>query len=180
MNQIIFIDRDGVINIDLIGDYVKSWNEFRFEKGALEALKAFHEAGYAIIVVSNQAGIGDGVYPEEQLWDTHSKMIEALKKQGVTITDAFFCLHGKEAGCGCRKPETGLFEQAAAKYRFDKSKTYFIGDKVTDIAAGKKFGLKTFFVRTGHGKNEEKLLTGNLKPDQIADNLLQASKVLLS
>ena len=174
----VFIDRDGVINVDLMGDYVKSWDEFRFEQGAVEALKLLTQRGYDILIISNQAGIGDGVFPESQLWDTHRNMLETLSLEGVKITDAFFCLHGKKAGCKCRKPETGLFEQAAKAYQFDTAATFFIGDKATDMEAGRRFGLKTLFVRTGHGLEDEPRLDETSTPDLRADNLLEAVKML--
>ncbi|HTL48511.1 MAG TPA: HAD family hydrolase [Verrucomicrobiae bacterium] len=176
--KIIFIDRDGVINVDMMGDYVKSWEEFRFEKGAVEGLKKLCDAGYQIVLISNQAGIGDGAFPESALWDIQKKMLAELAKGGVAIKASYYCLHGKEAGCACRKPQIGLFEQAAREHVFDRGATYFIGDKATDVEAGKRFGLKTFFVRTGHGRADEPKLRGNLKPDQSADNLLEAAKAL--
>ncbi|PIQ86566.1 MAG: Clp protease [Candidatus Omnitrophica bacterium CG11_big_fil_rev_8_21_14_0_20_45_26] len=175
MDKVIFIDRDGVINVDLIGDYVKSWQEFKFEAGAVEALGQLEQAGFKIIVISNQAGVGEGIFPEKALWEVHEKMLKALTDAGVHIFASFYCLHAKnDPHCRCRKPKIGLFEQAAQKIGFDRSKTFFVGDKVTDIEAGKRFGLKTCFVRTGHGGQEEPLLTEALTPDLKADNLLKA------
>lgn len=176
---VVFIDRDGVINVDPIGDYVKSWKDFRFEQGALEALKQLSGRGFDIILISNQAGIGDGVYPESALWDIHSHMMEEFEKNKIKVADSFFCLHGKQAGCKCRKPEIGLFEKAAARHTFDKSKTYFIGDKATDVEAGKRFGLRTIHVLTGHGKADvAELNAKGLKPDHTANNLLEAVRLL--
>lgn len=177
-NRIIFVDRDGVINIDPIGDYIKSWKDFQFEPGAIEALKKLADKDYQIIVISNQAGIGDGIYTEADLKDIHRHMVEELEKNGISIRSAHYCRHGKEAGCKCRKPEIGLFEDAVHGLPFLKNKTFFIGDKKTDMEAGRRFGIKTAFVRTGHGKFEEKLL--NPKPEIIADNLLEAVKMLPS
>ncbi|MFA6600889.1 MAG: HAD family hydrolase [Candidatus Omnitrophota bacterium] len=177
--KIVFIDRDGVINVDLIGDYVKSWSEFRFEDGALEAMRSLQDSGYGIIIVSNQAGVGDGVFSEDALWDVHQKMLDELERAGISVLDTYYCLHGKEEGCRCRKPATGLFEKAAHDYAFERMKTYFVGDKASDIEAGKRFGLKTIFVRTGHGRTEEKKLAGHLLPDAIADDLLSAVRILI-
>ncbi len=178
MEKIIFLDRDGVINVDLIGDYVKTWEEFRFEEGAIEAMRELHDLGYQIIIISNQAGIGDGVFSEKDLWDVQGKMLDQLDKHGIEIRDTFYCLHGKKEGCSCRKPEVGLFEKAVEGKTIDRSNTFFIGDKLTDIRAGKKFGLRTIFVRTGHGKFEESKLTTDLKPEYIADNLKSAVQFL--
>ena len=175
LEKVLFIDRDGVINVDLLGDYIKSWNEFQFEPGAVEALRKITNAGYKIVIISNQAGIGDGIFGEDSLWDVHRRMLGELEKAGVKIHAAYYCLHGKQAGCKCRKPETGLFEQAARTLKFDKEKTFFIGDKCTDIEAGKRFGLKTIFVRTGHGKADESKFTLYLEPDYRFNNLLEAA-----
>lgn len=179
-NKIIFIDRDGVINVDLIGDYIKTWNEFRFEPSAIEGLQLLYRRGFQIIVISNQAGIGDGVFRQEALQDIHQKMVQAFRKEGIEIRSAHYCLHGKEAGCSCRKPETGLFEDAVKNLPFVKANTYFIGDKKTDMEAGKRFGLKTAFVRTGHGKTDEKKLDAKSKADLVADNLLEAAKKIVA
>ncbi len=179
-NKIIFVDRDGVINVDLIGDYIKTWNEFRFEEGALEALRLLSDQGYHIILISNQAGVGDGVFSESALKDVHSKMIKAMQKEGIKIRAAYYCLHGKDEGCKCRKPELGLFEDAVKGVPFLKEKTYFVGDKKTDIEAGKRFGLKTAFVRTGHGKADELKLSASCRPEISADHFLNAVKKILA
>lgn len=178
-NKIIFIDRDGVINVDFIGDYVKRWEDFKFEEGALEALHLLASRGYQIIIISNQAGVGDGIFPETALRDVHEKMIQVMEKQGIPIRSAHYCLHGKEEGCHCRKPETGLFEDAVHGIPINKKTTYFIGDKKSDIVAGKRFGIKTIFVRTGHGQFDEKKLGLDYQPDLKADNLLDAVKKIL-
>lgn len=178
MHKIAFVDRDGVINVDLMGDYVKSWEEFRFEEGAIEGLLLLQELGYTLIVISNQAGIGDGVFKEDALWDTHNRMIRFLEEKGIRIFNTYFCLHGKDEGCSCRKPETGLLEKAVEGLEWDRASAWFIGDKFTDITAGRRFGIKTFFVRTGHGKHDEKLFTDETAPDRRADNLLAAAEEL--
>jgi D-glycero-D-manno-heptose 1,7-bisphosphate phosphatase len=180
MKRVVFIDRDGVINVDPIGDYVKSWKEFRFEEGALEGLKAVTDLGYEIILISNQAGIGDGIYTESALHDIHSNMLKEFEKNGIRIRGAYFCIHGKQAGCKCRKPEIGLFERAAKEVQFDRASTFFIGDKLTDVQAGKRFGLKTIMVLTGHGKNDEPEAVGPNAPDFKARNLLEAVRHLKS
>jgi len=177
VEKVIFIDRDGVINVDLMG-YVEKPADFRFEEGAVEALKKLHEAGYKIIVISNQAGVGDGVFSSDACWDVHKHMLALLAKESVDIFSAHYCLHGKTAGCKCRKPEIGLFKEAEKRIEFDRKKTYFIGDKATDIQAGKTYGIKTAFVRTGHGREDEKLLKGDLVPELRANNLLSAVNLI--
>ena len=180
MQKIIFIDRDGVINVDLIGDYIKTWSEFRFEEGALEALKMLTDNGFDIILISNQAGIGDGVYPEESLWEIHDKMLKEMTKKDIRIFSSYYCPHGKNEGCKCRKPEIGLLEGAVKDIQYDPQKTFLIGDKLTDIQAGKRFGLKTVLVRTGHGADAEGHITDNDRPEFVSDNLLDATKKIVS
>lgn len=177
MEKVIFIDRDGVINVDLMG-YVERPEDFRFEEGAVEALKKLYEAGYKISVISNQAGVGDGVFTSDACWAVHKHMLALLAKEGIDIFSAHYCLHGKAAGCKCRKPEIGLFKEAEKRIEFDKSKTFFIGDKATDIQAGKSYGIKTGFVRTGHGREDEKKLKGELAPELRGDNLLTVVNLL--
>lgn len=177
--KVVFIDRDGVINHDLIGDYIKHWGEFSFMPGVLRALKDLTASGFEIIVVSNQAGIGDGVYTKEALDDITEKMLAEVKRTGSHIHSVFYCVHGKQAGCDCRKPKTGLFHQAAAKIHFNKSNTFFVGDKLSDIQAGRDFGLKTILVLTGYGEREKSRFeeTG-IHPDYVAKNLSEAVTII--
>lgn len=173
-SKVVFIDRDGVINVDL-GGYVTRPEDFRFEKGAVQTLKALSDRGFQIVIISNQAGIGDGVFSREQLDAVQRHMLDCLNKENVRIAGTYYCIHGKQAGCGCRKPKTGLFEQAAAEFYFNPQETYFIGDKAGDIQAGKSFGLKTVLVRTGYGREDESKLTGGLAPDYVVDSLGDAA-----
>lgn len=181
MQKIIFIDRDGVINVDPIGDYIKRWEDFRFEEGALEGLKILSDAGYSIIVISNQAGVGDGVYPASELKRIDTEMIQIFRKNGINFLASHYCHHGKKAGCKCRKPEVGLFLEATQNIQFNKNETYFIGDKISDVEAGKRFGIKTVFVLTGHGKFEHgQLLKGPVKSDLICKSLKDAAVTIIS
>lgn len=178
MHKLLFIDRDGVINVDLIGDYIKRPQEFRFEAGVLPTLKALASRGYQIIIISNQAGVGDGVFSAKALEEVHQHMLNEFKQHGIQIYATHYCLHGKEEGCGCRKPETGLFEKAVEGLQYDPKATYFIGDKATDVEAGRRFGIRTLFVRTGHGPHDEPKLKGKLKPDFIVDSLPDVLSIL--
>lgn len=179
LRKIVFIDRDGVINVDL-WKYVESWEEFRFEKGALKALQTLTDKGFDIIIISNQAGVGDGVFTESAMWNVHKKMIREMGKQGILIHSAQYCTHGKNENCTCRKPKTGLLQTAVEGIDFDKKKTYLVGDKLSDIEAGKNFGIKTILVRTGYGLEAEKKLTKELQPDHIVNDLNAALPLILS
>jgi D,D-heptose 1,7-bisphosphate phosphatase len=178
LRKVVFIDRDGVINVDL-WKYVETWKEFRFEKGALEGLKALCEKGFDIFVISNQAGVGDGIFSEAVMWQIHEKMIAAMAKRDIKIRGARYCIHGKKEKCECRKPKTQLLEKAVANLNFDKQKTYFVGDKLSDLEAGKNFGVRTILVRTGYGRDTEKKLKKTLLPEYIANDLSEAASILI-
>lgn len=179
-SKVVFIDRDGVINEDLF-DYVKSWESFRFYEGVVDGLKRLMAADYKMILISNQAGVGDGQFPEKTHWDIHKRMVEVFENEGVRLRAAYYCLHGKKEGCECRKPKTGLFQQATKNgLVFDKSKTYFMGDKVTDIEAGKNFGLRTILILTGYGRQHEAACRGKLQPDAVVNNFKEAVDHILS
>lgn len=173
LRRVIFIDRDGVINVDL-WKYVERWDEFRFEEGVCDALKILTDQGFDIFIISNQAGVGDGIFTEKAMWDVHEKMVAELRRHGVVIRGAHYCTHGKKETCDCRKPKTRLLERAVHGLAFDKTKTFFVGDKLSDIEAGKNFGVKTILVRTGYGRKAETQLTAALQPDAIVDNLKDA------
>jgi len=177
--KIIFLDRDGVINEDPIGDYVKTWEDFRFIPGALDALQELTGAGFKTVIISSQAGIGDRVYSEQALNDITDKMLAECKKNGVVIRNVYYCLHGKNADCDCRKPKTGLFEQAEREMRFDRNNTFFIGDKFTDVEAGNRFGLRCLFVLTGHGQNDRQKFNQTHKPERIFPSIAEAARYVL-
>lgn len=178
--KILFVDRDGVLNQDYVGDYVKRWEDFKFLPGTLDALKRLKEAAIKTILISNQAGIGDGVYKKEQLDDITRRMLEEIKKAGGEIADVYYCLHGKEAGCDCRKPKPGLFKLARERWHFEPGETFFIGDKLSDIQAGRSFGMRTIMVMTGYGRShvQEAAASGNA-PEFTCEDFKEAVEIAL-
>ena len=121
--KVIFIDRDGVINEDPIGDYVKRWADFKFIPGVLNGMAKLTRLGFQIVIISNQAGVGDGVYEKSELDDITRNMLSEFNKKSIPIRAVYYCLHGKNDNCECRKPKVGLFQQAANEISFDPSKT---------------------------------------------------------
>jgi histidinol-phosphate phosphatase family protein len=145
--KVIFLDRDGVINKKPPkADYVKKWEEFEFLPGAREGLKKLSDNGFQIYLVSNQPGIARGMMTEEDLAFIHQKMQEELKKDGIKIEKIYYCPHGWDQGCECRKPKPGLLFQAARENNLDLTKTIFIGDDERDIQAGEAADIKMFLV----------------------------------
>lgn len=174
MNKIIFLDRDGVINKDPEKGYIKRVEEFQFLPGSLSAIKKLNSYGYEVIVISNQAGIAKGLYSVEDLTKVNNNMLREVKKAGGKIKATYYCIHKDEDNCPCRKPKTGLIKQACEGLDIDIKKTFFIGDKKTDIETGKKAGCKTILVLSGKVKEERDTSSWSIKPDYIKRDLKDA------
>ena len=152
LQKAVFLDRDGVICEDT--DYVTSFDKLRIYPYAREAIELIHKKGYLAIVITNQSGVARGMMTE----DTLLQINEYLKEE--TGVDAiYYCPHLPPEGeeihpyrifCNCRKPDSGLIEQAIADYKIDREKSYMVGDRETDIMAGKKAGLKTVWIKSIH------------------------------
>lgn len=181
----IFLDRDGVVNKDPgFGGYVTSWDKFEFLPGALEALKKLNQAGFEVIVISNQAGVAKGLYTIQDLDEITKNMLKEVAKSGARIRAVHYCLHKDEDNCSCRKPKTGLFSQATKALQASPvspdimsgsngvnfADSFFVGDTRRDVLAGKAIGCKTIFVLSGNTKLEDL----DVKPDFIARDLLDA------
>ena len=153
MKKTVFLDRDGVINQNPPNKgYVRRWSEFSFIPNARKAIRELTQSRYRIIVVTNQAGIGRGLFPEENLKDIHSRMVSEITETGGRIDAVYYCPHHPEVGCECRKPKPGMLIRAVREHNIELSSAYLIGDSTTDIEAGQCVGTKTLLVLTGHGQ----------------------------
>ncbi len=154
-NKAVFLDRDGVINVDK--QYVSKIEDFEFKDGIFELLKYLQKLGYILIVVTNQSGIGRGYYTQEDFEVLTEWKIKELKNRGITIRDVFFCPHAPELSCDCRKPNAKMLLDAKEKFDIDLKSSWMIGDKKSDIEAGKNAGVgKTIFV-SGYEPETEKI-----------------------
>ncbi|MBE3122255.1 MAG: D-glycero-beta-D-manno-heptose 1,7-bisphosphate 7-phosphatase [Thermoplasmata archaeon] len=145
--KVIFLDRDGVINKKPPkAEYVKKWNEFEFLPGAIEALELLTKNGYHVYLITNQAGIARGVMTESDLRSIHEHLQRELHNNKAKIDGIYYCPHGWDENCECRKPKPGMFFQAARDHQLDLSKTVFIGDDERDLQAGNAAGVKTILV----------------------------------
>ncbi len=138
MNKAVFLDRDGTINVEK--NYLYRIEDFEFLPGVLEGLRRFKEAGYLLIIVTNQSGIGRGYYTEKQYKELETWMCDQLEKYGAAIDGIYYCPHLPDAKveqyrkeCNCRKPQKGMFETAIKEYDIDVSKSIAIGDKLRDL-----------------------------------------------
>jgi len=150
----VFLDRDGVINEEV--GYLHKIKDFKFINGVIDSCNYFLSLGYQIIVVTNQSGIGRGLYKEEDFHILNQWMLDNFEQEGVRILDVFFCPHGPDDNCYCRKPKPGLFKDAKEKHDIDMNKSWMIGDKEADIEAANNAGIsQTILVRSGHIIDED-------------------------
>jgi D-glycero-D-manno-heptose 1,7-bisphosphate phosphatase len=149
--KFIILDRDGVINEDSDA-FVKSPAEFIPIPGSLEAIGRLSQAGYTIVVATNQSGIARGYYDQAMLQTMHDKLATLLIPVGGHIDAFFVCPHGPDDHCDCRKPKTGLFQQIATQYQINLAGIPAVGDSLRDLQAAITVGAKPILVKTGKGQ----------------------------
>ena len=182
--KVIFLDRDGVINkFPGDGKYVTKVKDFCFLPGSLEAIRRLTEDDYIIFVISNQAGVGKGIFTKEKLDMITNKMLREIRKAGGRIKKVFYSIKRKEQGCEKRKPNIGSVKLAMRtmnKTLRATKESYFIGDTEADIKAGKNAGCKTIFVLSGRENRPYVRRWDDVRPDYIAKDLLAATKLILN
>ncbi len=147
----VILDRDGVIN-HLMEDDATSVDAWDPIAGSIEAISRLKKAGYLVTVASNHSGVARGHYTEDELRQMNAKMERMLAARGTSIDGIFYCPHGPEANCICRKPKPGLLFQIAKQFAIDLSQTPLVGDNISDIQAAKMANAKPILVRTGKGE----------------------------
>ena len=142
MNKAIFLDRDGVINHDP-GDYTKNLSEFTILPTAIQAMKQLHDAGFLLILITNQGGIAKGLYTHEDVAEIHDYLKDECKKAGFEITDIYYSPHHDNYGKSLtRKPGSLMIERACARYDIDPNRSVMVGDKQRDLDAAAKVGVQ--------------------------------------
>ena len=151
----VFVDRDGTIIRE--AEYLSDPAAVELLPGAAEGLRAFRAAGYPVVIVTNQSGIARGYYGEAEYRAVEAEVERQLAEAGVAVLGAYHCPHHPDhtGPCRCRKPEPGLFEDAAAAHDLELSASVFIGDRLRDIEPGRALGGTAVLVRTGYGGEEE-------------------------
>lgn len=183
MKRAVFLDRDGVITQEP-PYYAHEVSQLELIPGAAEAIHRLNERGFLVVVVSNQAGIARGYYGEAELVSFNRAMEEKLAVAGAHIDAFYFCPHHPEAGlgellqdCQCRKPKPGMLLKAAADLDIDLGRSFMVGDRATDIEAGKRAGCVTLLVLTGYGAEE--LGKNKVACDHVASDLAAAVGLIL-
>lgn len=159
--KLIILDRDGVINHDS-DQFIKSPDEWKPIAGSLEAIARLNQAGYRVVVASNQSGLGRGLFCMAMLNRIHAKMHKLVAQAGGKIDAVFICPHAADVQCDCRKPKAGLLREIAARYHLDLKSVPAIGDALRDIQSALAVGAQPILVRTGKG---DRTLAGGSVPE---------------
>lgn len=165
MNKALFLDRDGVININ--HGHVHTIEKFDFINGIFDLCRFFQNAGYLIFVITNQAGIGKGFYTLQEFKKLNQWMLDVFSNNGINIIKTYFCPHTPEDMCDCRKPNPGLILEAQKEYNIDLKKSVFIGDKESDMLAGKRANVGTLLHFKGNSHFDTLIKIKELKSISI-------------
>ena len=169
----VFLDRDGTLIYDK--NYLSYPSQIKLYSYAAESINKLKEAGFKVIVVTNQSGIARGMFTLKDLDKIHKKFISLLKKQGAAVDGVYFCPHIDKDNCKCRKPKTGMVVQGAKDFNIDLKKSYVVGDSIRDYLLGFNMGGKGILLLTGHGKKQQKKISQEkIKPLAICRSLKQA------
>ncbi len=179
-NRAVFLDRDGTINEEV--DYVRRPEQMKVMPGSAQAIRELNRMGFVVVVVTNQAGAAYGYYDEDGLKEIHDELIRQLAGYGARLDGIYYCPHHPDGtveryrmSCPCRKPGVGMVRRAARELGIDLGNSYLVGDKLTDVGAGKGAGCFTILVETGFGKREiAKGIPPELVPDAIVPDLKAA------
>jgi D-glycero-D-manno-heptose 1,7-bisphosphate phosphatase len=178
-----FLDRDGTLNQE--AGYLNHVDRMKLIDGAGDAVALLNRHGLKTIVVTNQAGVARGYFPERLLPLLHDRLKALLKEHGATLDAIYYCPHHPDVGeppyrqdCDCRKPKLGMIRRAQREFTIDVSRSYLVGDKISDVAFGKRAGCKAILVLTGYGKGEWEYKRDELNgdPDYIAEDILDAAQ----
>lgn len=176
MKDIVFLDRDGVINVDS-SEYIKNESEFEFIPNSPEAIALLTQNGFNVIVITNQSLIGRKMISQKTLDAIFKKMKDGIKKAGGDIKDIFYCPHTPADNCSCRKPNPGLILEAQKKYQIDLNQSFMVGDSAKDIECARNAGCsKTLLVKTGNGiAARQQLFQKGIIPDFIGTDLYETA-----
>ncbi|MBC8440544.1 MAG: D-glycero-beta-D-manno-heptose 1,7-bisphosphate 7-phosphatase [Deltaproteobacteria bacterium] len=176
MERIVFLDRDGVINVDS-SEYIKNESEFEFIPNSPEAIALLTQNGFNVIVITNQSLVGRKMVSPKTLDAIFKKMKDGVKKAGGDIKDIFYCPHTPTDNCSCRKPSPGLILKAQKKYQIDLNQSFMVGDSAKDIECSRNAGCsKALLVKTGNGlAAQQQLFQKGIIPDFIGTDLYEAA-----
>lgn len=176
----IFLDRDGVIN-RYPGDtkYVTKLSDFRFLPGAKAAIARLSKNKFKVFIISNQAGVGKGLFTQDTLDSITEKMLKAIKESKGKVEAVYYCTHRKDENCSCRKPKTGLIDIVKKKHKVDLKKTFFIGDTIRDVETALAAGCKSILLLSGKEKISHRR-NWPAQPDFVYPDLYKAAEFIIN
>lgn len=179
----VFIDRDGTINVDV--DFLSRPDQLQLIPRSAEAVRALNDLGIPVVVITNQSGIARGLFTEQDLALVHAELDRRLAEHGASVLAYQYCPHHPRDGvgayrteCRCRKPGTGMLDDAAATYGFDLRRSFVVGDKAIDVEAGRAAGAFSVQVATGYGEREKE--SGARFRDHFAPDLFAAVRHIIT
>ena len=179
----VFLDKDGTLVMDV--PYNVDPGAIVLAAGAADGTRLLHEAGYPLIVVSNQSGVARGYFQEEALKAVEDRLRELLAAAGSSIAGFYYCPHhpqgsapGYAVTCGCRKPEPGLILRAAEEHEVDVGRSWVLGDILNDVEAGRRAGARTVLI--DNGNETEWVVSPERTPDYTASDLVEAARIVIS
>lgn len=172
LNRAIFVDRDDTINCDV--HYCRRPEDFKLLSGVGLGIRLLNEAGFKVVVVTNQSGIARGYFTEEMLERIHRKMADELAQYGAHVDAIYYCPHHPDEGCECRKPKPKLAYQAIKELHIDPAQSFTIGDRLMDVELARAVGSKSIMVPSENGKEE--LKNSGVVPDYVASDFESAAK----
>lgn len=182
MKRAVFLDRDGTIIRELDNMRLSDLPRMRFFPKVAEAIRSLNKLGFLVIVITNQPVVSRGWATEREVDQIHAVLVQRLAKKGAKIDAVYFCPHHPDANipkyrkrCRCRKPNIGMIIKAAKKFNIDLKKSFIIGDRTADIAAGNRAGMRVILVKTGYAGRDGK---HKGKPDFVAKNLREAVGII--
>ncbi len=173
----VFLDRDGTINREV--HHLSRPEQLELLPGAAEGLRSLHQAGYRLVVVTNQSAIGRGILDGDRLDRIHQRLSGMLGAEGVDIAAWYHCPHRPDEGCACRKPGTGLFAQGRRELGISLDHAWMVGDRLSDLQAGRAVGARTILVATGYGRREYRLPGRRACTDYYVESLIRAARIIM-
>jgi|SRR5437868_5263194 len=175
----VFLDRDGTVTEEV--GYLNHLSRFRLLDGVAEAIRRLNQASLPAVVVTNQSGVSRGYFPEQLVRDVHERMIAELNQAGAHLDGVYYCPHVSADECECRKPKTGMLEQAARELHLNLKNSFVVGDRHSDVELAHCAGARSVLVRTGFGEGELAWRAKNWprQPEFIADDLPEAVEWIL-
>lgn len=182
----LFMDRDGTISEEV--GYVNHPSRFRVFPYTAAAIKLLNENGWLAVIVTNQAGVARGYFAEDVILQVHDRLRGEIENASAKLDAIYYCAHHPSVGeppyrldCDCRKPKTGLIDQATADLEIDRERSWMVGDRYSDIELARNAGVHSAFVLSGYGRGEWEYQRGSwkLEPEVVAENLLEAVKKII-